>query len=67
MCTATPDKISFGTLRGAAEQMIWTYESHGVWQRPYRCDCGSYHLTSHDLAGQPVSAEQASQLLAAVL
>jgi len=66
-CYDSPDKIQFGTLRGAVEQTTWTYESYGVWQRPYRCDsCHEYHLTSHDLDGQPVTAEQAGQLIEAV-
>lgn len=65
----TPDKVSFSTLRGAALQMIDTYESYGVWQRPYRCDpgCGSLHLTSNDLDGKPVTAAQADALLSIVL
>jgi len=63
----TPDKVCHSTLRGAATQMLDVFEQHGVWQRPYRCDCGEYHLTSRDLDGQPVTAAQAEQLLAAVL
>lgn len=65
MCP-TPAKIKFGTLRGAAEHMIWAYETYGEWSRPYRCDCDYYHLSTKDLAGEPVSEEQAHELLTSV-
>lgn len=65
MYCPTLDKVAFGTLRGAVQAMIRTHDRIGVWQRPYRCEpgCGDYHLTTNDFSGQPVSDDQAAQII----
>lgn len=64
----TPEKMSASTLKGAALNAIWVYESRGEWHRPYPCRCGEYHLTSTMPDGRtPVSEAAMDALFAAVL
>ena len=65
MCTESPEKMQFRSLRAAALHALEQLETYGRLQRAYRCDCGDYHVTSKGYDGNPIAEEMVRALAAA--
>lgn len=61
-----PDKMAFATLRRAAEVAFEKTTTHEVPTRPYRCECGDYHLTTKGMNGNELTIDMIRALCAAV-
>lgn len=59
MTCSTPDKIRYYSLREAAEGAIEALTEYGSPQRPYRCECDGWHLTSKAMQGTTGSLTEA--------
>lgn len=65
MTCPTPDKVTYGTLRGAASAAVDMLDLYGP-QRAYACECGAFHLTTHGLDGNVLTADMVLALARAV-
>jgi hypothetical protein len=57
-----PEKLSFHGLVRAADEAVELMERHGSPLRPYRCDCGAYHLTTKGFEGATITEAQVYEL-----
>lgn len=60
-----PEKIAFRTLRAAADAALENLD-RGYVNRPYECECNSFHLTTKGLNGADLTADQVIALAQAL-